>query len=111
MLIAHVEPPAATHLAKLEAAARAARLAVVVGDESLDGLTHGRHRSADGGGEGDEALRLVDDQQNGLDAAGDVGGLLRAHRWGVVGVGLSGHSRLPGWRGSLRTTARRSNAG
>jgi hypothetical protein len=34
VLLAHVEPPAATDLAKLEAAARAARLAVVVGDES-----------------------------------------------------------------------------
>jgi hypothetical protein len=34
VLLAHVQPPAATDLAKLEAAARAARLAVVVGDES-----------------------------------------------------------------------------
>ena len=77
MLRAHVQAPAAAHLAQLEAAPRAAGHAVVVRDERLDRLPHRGHGRADRGGEAHEALRLVDDQQDRLERRATSAGVER----------------------------------
>ena len=72
MLLADVQPPAAADLAQLEPAARAAREAVVVLDEPSIACRTAGTGAPTAVGEADEALGLLDDQQDRLQPPGDI---------------------------------------
>ena len=91
---AHVNAPASADLAQFEAAARPARLTVEVGDEFGDRGAHLLHRAPDSARETDDALWLVHDHEYRFEHS----------------VQLTGHSRLPGSRGSRRSSSRPSTA-